>query len=143
MRWKKRKWFDDFFGGFEDFIGGDIEGGFGGYSIEIRSTPEGTEVYARVYGDTDREALKRHLEDMYPGAKIVIEGGEDQRLIRRVDEHEERDVGREEGVSITFESGKPIIVKREKKMTEQKTSGEAPSVEIVFKKGKPIIKRVD
>ena len=152
---KKRGFFDDFFGDFGDIFDFAGEGGFGGYSIEVRSTPEGTEVHAHVYGNVDVEKLKRKLESMYPGAKIVIEGEgvEEKPLIRRIDEEEAKEEERRieeprEGVSITFKEGKPIIIRhgvekiiREEEKKERKA--EKLGVEITFRKGKPIIKRIE
>jgi len=82
---KKRSFIDDLFGGsiFEEFERLFEEGmGESGYSISVTQTPEGTKVYAKVGKDTDVNALRRRLEQQYPGAEIVIEGG--QPLIREI-----------------------------------------------------------
>ncbi len=150
-RKKKKSRFESFFGDFDDIFGFDIPmgEGFSGYSIEIRSTPEGTEVHAKVYGDTDVKALKERLERMYPGAKIVIEGEETGPMIRRVDEAEETTAKEEKveerGVSITFRGGKPIIMRQEAEERELKKEEAKPTegIEIIFRKGKPIIKRIE
>ncbi len=144
---RKRSLFDEIFGDFEEFFDMPLEGGMGGYSIEIRSTPEGTEVHARVYGNTDPRRLREQLERMYPGAKIVIEGEEKAEvpLIRRessehIDEQRERQEG--ERVSIMFREGRPLIVRDDQPKKEGKDESKE-SVKIVFRGGKPIIKRVD
>ncbi len=157
---KKRKrgffdgFFDDFFGDIGDIFDIPLEGGMGGYSIEIRTTPEGTEVHAQVHGNVDTEKLKKRLENMYPGAKIVIEGEQEESkpLIVREDEHKvERKQEVSRGVEITFRKGEPIIRRvdeeaktetkeDQKKKQEEKSKG---FVEITFKKGKPIIKRIE
>ncbi len=90
MSRKKRKSFiDDLFGGsvLEDFdsLFEGIEKGKGrqsGYSISVSQTPEGTTVHAKVGKDTDVSALRRQLQQQYPGAQIEIEGG--QPLIREI-----------------------------------------------------------
>jgi len=86
MSSKKRKsLIDELFGGslFENFERLFEEGmESSGYSISITQTPEGTKVYAKVGKDTDVNALRRQLEQQYPGAQIEIEGG--QPLIREI-----------------------------------------------------------
>jgi len=82
---KKRSLIDELFGDsfFEDFekiFEGEIESS--GYSISVTQTPEGTKVYAKVGKDTDVNALRRQLEQQYPGAQIEIEGG--RPLIREI-----------------------------------------------------------
>jgi len=82
---KRRSLIDELFGDslFEDFekmFEGEIESS--GYSISVTQTPEGTKVYAKVGKDTDVNALRRQLEQQYPGAQIEIEGG--RPLIREI-----------------------------------------------------------
>jgi len=83
---KKRKSLIDelfgasFFEDFENLFGEEIESS--GYSISITQTPEGTKVYAKVGKNTDVNALRRRLEQQYPGAQIEIEGGKP--LIREI-----------------------------------------------------------
>lgn len=99
---KRRKSFiDEFFSG---SIIGDFERLFGelssgevvsGYSISVVQTPEGTVVRARVGKDVDVNELRRRLERQYPGARIEIEGGRREPLIkeistREVEEEDER-----------------------------------------------------
>jgi len=88
-RKKRRSLIDELFGGspfedfdrlFEDFERG--EGIEGGYSISVSQTPQGTKVYAKVGKDTDVNALRRRLQQQYPGAQIEIEGG--RPLIREI-----------------------------------------------------------
>jgi len=92
---KKRSFIDELFGGsiFEDFERLFEEGaGESGYSISVTQTPEGTKVYAKVGKNTDVSALRRRLEQQYPGAEIIIEGG--QPLIKEIST---RDIEEEEG----------------------------------------------
>jgi hypothetical protein len=87
---RRRSLIDEFFGGslfgemnsfFKDFP----EDAFtGGYSISVVQTPEGTKVKAKVGKDTDVNALRKQLERQYPGAKIEIEGGRQEPLIREI-----------------------------------------------------------
>lgn len=88
-RKKRRSLIDELFGGspfqnfdkvFDEFEKG--EGRKGGYSISVSQTPQGTRVYAKVGRDTDVNALRRQLQQQYPGAQIEIEGG--QPLIREI-----------------------------------------------------------
>lgn len=55
-----------------------------GYSISVVQTPEGTRVKAKVGKDVDINALRRRLKQQYPGAKIEIEGGRQEPLIKEV-----------------------------------------------------------
>jgi len=55
-----------------------------GYSINVIQTPEGTKVKAKVSKDIDVDALRRQLEKQYPNAKIEIEGGRQEPLIREI-----------------------------------------------------------
>ncbi len=171
---KRRSFFDDFFSRvFKDFEDMEFptESGITGYSIEVHSTPEGTEVHARVHGDIDIEKFKRQLEQMYPGARIVIEtpegkyGGEEDSLIkieRRESIEEERKEEQHEppreGVRMTFRSGKPVIVERKEesglvriekrepledvKEEKSRSKEEGEVVRITFKRGKPIVKKL-
>jgi len=82
---KRKSLIDELFGGslFEDFdklFEETMESS--GYSISVTQTPEGTKVYAKVGKDTDVNALRRQLEQQYPGAQIEIEGG--RPLIREI-----------------------------------------------------------
>jgi hypothetical protein len=56
----------------------------GGYSINVVQTPEGTKVHAKVGKNVDVEALKRQLQREYPNAKIEIEGGKKEPLIKEI-----------------------------------------------------------
>ncbi|MEM2911413.1 MAG: hypothetical protein QXM52_03360 [Candidatus Bathyarchaeia archaeon] len=55
-----------------------------GYSISVVQTPEGTKVKAKVGKDTDTQMLRKQLERQYPGAKIEIESGKQEPLIREI-----------------------------------------------------------
>jgi len=55
-----------------------------GYSISVVQTPEGTTVKAKVGKDTDADALRTQLKRQYPKAKIEIEGGRKESLIREI-----------------------------------------------------------
>lgn len=55
-----------------------------GYSISVIQTPEGTKVKAKVGKDTDVNTLRKRLERQYPNAKIEIEGGKQEPLIREI-----------------------------------------------------------
>lgn len=85
-----RSLIDEFFGGrfFEDvesLLKDFTEDAFrGGYSISVIQTPEGTRVKAKVSKDVDANALRKQLERQYPGAKIEIEGGKQEPLIREI-----------------------------------------------------------
>ncbi|MBS7636362.1 hypothetical protein KEJ37_03310 [Candidatus Bathyarchaeota archaeon] len=90
---------DELFGGsifdeidelFNEFSEGEI---IGGYSISVAQTPEGTKVKAKVGKDVDVNALKRRLQQQYPGAQIEIEGGKQEPLIKEIST---RSVGEEE-----------------------------------------------
>jgi len=90
-RSKRRKnRIDELFSGslFEDFdkIFGQFERREteSGYSIRVTQTPQGTKVYAEVGKNMDANALRRRLQQQYPGAQIEIEGG--QPLIREISE---------------------------------------------------------
>ncbi|MEM3640557.1 MAG: hypothetical protein QXH37_01345 [Candidatus Bathyarchaeia archaeon] len=65
---------------FDDFEKGE----YGGYSISVTQTPEGTKVKAKVGKDTDVNMLRKHLQQQYPGAEIEIEGGKKEPLIREI-----------------------------------------------------------
>lgn len=88
-RKKRKSHIDELFGRslFEDFdrLFEDSEEGKSrqsGYSISVSQTPQGTKVHAKVGKDTDVNALRRQLQQQYPGAQIEIEGG--QPLIREI-----------------------------------------------------------
>lgn len=83
---RKRSIIDEFFG---DSLFNDTKSLFdefptSGYSISVVQTPEGTKVKAKVGKDTDVNALKRQLQRQYPNAKIEIEGGRKEPLIREI-----------------------------------------------------------
>ncbi|MCS7114728.1 MAG: hypothetical protein RMJ15_09010 [Nitrososphaerota archaeon] len=87
---RRRSLIDAFFGDslfeemeslFEDLPEAEFTGG---YSISVVQTPEGTRVKAKVGKDTDVQALRKQLEKQYPGAKIEIEGGRQEPLIREI-----------------------------------------------------------
>jgi len=88
-RRKRKSLIDELFGGsLSEDVGrvfNELESGReikSGYSIRVTQTPQGTKVYAKVGKDTDVNALRRHLQQQYPGAQIEIEGG--QPLIREI-----------------------------------------------------------
>jgi len=97
---RRRSFIDEFFGNslfdemgalFKEFSEGEVTGG---YSISVVQTPEGTKVKAKIGKDTDANALRKQLERQYPGAKIEIEGGKKEPLIREISTktlHEEKD----------------------------------------------------
>lgn len=61
------------------------EDGFAsGYSISVIQTPEGTKVKAKVGRGVDINILRKRLEQQYPGAKIEIEGGRQEPLIKEI-----------------------------------------------------------
>lgn len=87
---RRRSLINEFFGGhffedtesfFKDFV---EDASVSGYSISVVQTPEGTRVRAKVSKDTDVNALRKQLEKQYPGAKIEIEGGRQEPLIREI-----------------------------------------------------------
>jgi hypothetical protein len=85
-RKKRRSIFDELFGG---SLFGDRESRLEdfpetGYSISVVQTPEGTKVKAKVGKNTDANAIKKKLQRQYPNAKIEIEGGKTQPLIREI-----------------------------------------------------------
>jgi hypothetical protein len=87
---RRRSPIDEFFEGsifsdIEDFFKDFPEETFtSGYSISVIQTPEGTKVRAKVDKDTDVNALRKQLERQYPNAKIEIEGGKQEPLIREI-----------------------------------------------------------
>ncbi|MGB9854899.1 MAG: hypothetical protein ACPLRY_08895 [Candidatus Bathyarchaeales archaeon] len=87
---RRRSFIDEFFGGslfdeIDELFKESPEGEFTrGYSISVVQTPEGTKVKAKVGKDTDAAALRKQLEKQYPGAKIEIEGGKQEPLIREI-----------------------------------------------------------
>lgn len=54
----------------------------GGYSIQVRQTPEGTKVHAKIGKNANKTKIRKELERKYPGAEIQIEGG--RPLIREI-----------------------------------------------------------
>ena len=171
---KRRGFFDDFF---ERFFGDfdiefPMESEVSGYSIEVRTTPEGTEVRAKVHGNVDVEKFRKQLENMYPGAKIIIEtpegvyGSEEEKesfiriekreTIKEVEEEKQPEPPRG-GIRITFRDGKPIIfrdnksselmrIEKKETISEDKldeSQKEGKAVRITFKNGKPVIKKIE
>ncbi len=55
-----------------------------GYSISVVQTPEGTKVNAKVGKNTDVNVLRKQLQQKYPNARIEIEGGKTEPLIREI-----------------------------------------------------------
>jgi hypothetical protein len=89
QRKRKRSIIDELFGGsiFEEmgtFFDEFQKGEYGGYSISVTQTPEGTKVKAKVGKDTDVNMLRKQLQQKYPGAEIEIEGGKKEPLIREI-----------------------------------------------------------
>jgi len=85
-RKKRKSLIDELFGRslFEDFDSMFEKGTeSSGYSISVSQTSQGTKVHAKVGKDTDVNALRRQLEQEYPGAQIEIEGG--RPLIREIE----------------------------------------------------------
>lgn len=76
---------DPLFDGMENFFR-DLEKAefLSGYSISVIQTPEGTKVKAKVGKDVDVNALRKQLERQYPNAKIEIEGGRQEPLIKEI-----------------------------------------------------------
>jgi hypothetical protein len=56
----------------------------GGYSINVVQTSEGTKVHAKIGKDVNVGTLRKQLQEKYPGAKIEIEGGKSEPLIREI-----------------------------------------------------------
>jgi len=85
---------DEFFGSsvfdnMEEFLKGFPESEFSsGYSISVTQTPEGTKVKAKVDKNTDVNALRKQLQQQYPGARIEIEGGKQEPLIKEISTRE-------------------------------------------------------
>ncbi|MGQ9530420.1 MAG: hypothetical protein ACUVQX_01695 [Candidatus Bathycorpusculaceae bacterium] len=86
---RKKSIIDEIFGGsifeetekfFEEFPE-ELEGG---YSISVMQTPEGTKVLANVGKNVDADTLKKQLQRKYPNAKIEIEGGKKEPLIKEI-----------------------------------------------------------
>jgi hypothetical protein len=89
QRKRKRSIIDELFGGsmFEEmqtYFNEFPEGEYGGYSISVTQTPEGTKVKAKVGKDTDVNILRKQLQQQYPGAEIEIEGGKKEPLIKEI-----------------------------------------------------------
>lgn len=87
---RRRSIIDELFGGslfneveslFRDLEKAEFSGG---YSISVIQTPEGTTVKAKVGKDVDVNALRRQLERQYPNARIEIEGGRQEPLIKEI-----------------------------------------------------------
>ncbi|MEM2971140.1 MAG: hypothetical protein QW270_01775 [Candidatus Bathyarchaeia archaeon] len=83
---RKKSIIDDLFGGsiFEEMETFFDETPESGYSISVVQTPEGTKVKAKVGKDMDVDALRRRLQQQYPNAKIEIEGGKREPIIREI-----------------------------------------------------------
>jgi len=102
---KRRSIFDSFFGDFfEEFetMFDEIGAMGGGYSISVTTTPEGTIVHAKISDDVDADEFKRMLQQRYPGAKIIIEGGKKGKLIVR-EEGEEEEKGEKKTIRLVEE----------------------------------------
>ncbi len=83
---KRRSIIDELFGGSsfsdtESFFDNFPESG---YSISVVQTPEGTKVKAKAGKDTDANMLKKQLQQKYPNAKIEMEGGKKEPLIKEI-----------------------------------------------------------
>ncbi|MEM1530735.1 MAG: hypothetical protein QXH19_04190 [Candidatus Bathyarchaeia archaeon] len=98
-RKRKKSFMDEIFSGsiideferlFSEFSSGEVAGG---YSISVVQTPEGTVVRARVGKDVDVNELRRRLERQYQGARIEIEGGRREPLIREISTREIEEKG--------------------------------------------------
>ena len=89
-RKRKRRFFDIFGFGEEDFLfGGEPTEGGSGYSMSVTYDEKGKPVVqVKTHGDVDTTKLRRDIEQRYPGAKI--EGLEKKPLIRIIDEKEEK-----------------------------------------------------
>lgn len=88
-RKRKRRFFDFFDFGEEDFLFGQepVKGG-SGYSISVAYDDSGKPVVqVETHGDVDVAELRRDIEQKYPGARI--EGLEKKPLIKIVGEKEE------------------------------------------------------
>ncbi|MEM1537943.1 MAG: hypothetical protein QXQ28_04090 [Candidatus Nezhaarchaeales archaeon] len=94
---KRKSLFRDLFSSFDEFdelfesTFKDIQGLEGGYSIEVTQSAGRTVVKAKVGKDVSVQELRRELEEQYPGAEIIIEGGKPS--IEEIGE-----VGREERI---------------------------------------------
>lgn len=85
QRKRKRNIIDELFGGsFLDEAKFMEEFPTNGYSISVVQTPKGTKVKAKVGKDTDATTLKKQLQREYPNAKIEIEGGKEEPLIKEI-----------------------------------------------------------
>lgn len=100
-RKKRRSLFDLFFGEsiFErwDKLFEELERGAtqleGGYSISVIQTPEGTKVHVKAGKNVDISELRRELEERYPGAEIIVEGGKpliQEVSVKRIEEKERK-----------------------------------------------------
>ena len=89
-RKRKRRFFDIFGFGEEDFLfGGEPTEGGSGYSISVTYDEKGKPVvHVKTHGNVDTAELRRDIEQRYPGAKI--EGLEKKPLIRIINEEEEK-----------------------------------------------------
>lgn len=89
-RRRKRRFFDIFGFGEEEFPFGQPTEGGSGYSISVSYDERGKPVVrVETYGDVDVAELRKDIEQRYPGARI--EGLEKQPLIRIVGEEETRE----------------------------------------------------
>lgn len=85
-----------------------------GYSISVIQTPEGTKVKAKVGKDVDVNTLKKQLERQYPNAKIEIEGGKQEPLIREISTkpiHEEKTNKKEQNKTPTSKTRENVKAK--------------------------------
>lgn len=89
-RRRKRRFFDIFGFGEEEFPFGQPAEGGSGCSISVTYDERGKPVVrVETYGDVDVAELRKDIEQRYPGARI--EGLEKQPLIRIVGEEESRE----------------------------------------------------
>ena len=89
-RRRKRKFFDIFGFGEEEFPFGQPAEGGSGYSVSVSYDERGKPVVrVETYGDVDVAELRKDIEQRYPGARI--EGLKKQPLIRIVGEEESRE----------------------------------------------------
>ena len=94
-RKRKRRFFDPFGFGEEDFLfGGEPTEGGSGYSISVTYDEKGKPVVqVKTYGDVDTAELRRDIEQRYPGARI--EGLKRKPLIRVIEEKEKSEAEKE------------------------------------------------
>jgi len=86
IRRKRRSIIDELFGDslFDDLESSIDDASGSGYSISVVQTPEGTRVKVKAGKDVNVNMLKRQLQMQYPNAKIEIEGGREEPLIKEI-----------------------------------------------------------